>query len=1524
MALAIGILIDLVARGEWHWRFSLMVVVAAGALAVLLDWMRANLGAPPRGFQRPIKETTQDLVERPDEERQAVDAVLRRHARVVVISGESGFGKSTLAELVCASPRIRRHFKNIVWAPHIRDLADSSDSRAIASAIRDLLVDLGRDPSIQPLADDEVAGRVLARELEKAGRTLLVVDDVWTQSQLEPFLIGAPKCVRLITTRRRDLRLTPETTVRVVVGAMTLSQSHRLLLHDLSTERVNSIQENELVEELLQISWRWPFILQMINRILVENVCAGYALERVLRDVVDHIQVSGPAAADSLATDRPPGHLVAETLERGLELLDAPDARHRLIDLGIFPRQASIPLDVVLQLWARRSQRTTAEARSLALQMAKLSFFKLNDGNLRIHDIMHEHLGFLIGQFVEEVSVDLVEALSVDAPSEEALSPDTGLCTAWWKSDSARGYVSEYLLDHLIRADRIDAARQTATDLRWIVFRLRSSGVAAVLGDLERVGGDRASSLADTVSRLLHMLEAAPERPEAEQFLLNALRREPMWAMAATMTQGTSLVPHLVSAWPLPENPGPQLRRVFQAPSYGYWRSYLGVGALTRDASLLLLPSHSDVWLLSTASCTAVAVHHHGNKVQRVISSTTGRYYAALFGFKWVVYETVSGAQMSESTGDVWFYTLAFSCDDKSLVTTDNDGQLRLWAVDSGEEIAFGDAWDRRCVLPSTTAAFSEDGRWVVAAGDRGAAAIWDRTSGELIRRLRDPDVTSGFASSLVIAPDRAWIGVAGNDAIVRIWDSETAQLTARLHLGAKVKELAVSQDGARLAGLDAEGRISTWSAPTFKARKGFESHGSATAIYFAPDGDHLYSVGAGDARLWDLNRSKPAPDEDGMAAPTREMTADPCGGWVASIVAEGRIVVRDCDSGRLLRTLDWHERAHRLIVSPDGSRIAGETVGRIRVWECLGWTVESSFEIHVDTGAISELWFARVGNCLLALGELGVTAWDPRSGERLATMTTFSRKYHSLAVSVDRSWLAASDYYGTLWVWGWDGSLKWTLGGSYIGPYQYRTISAAVDGQLAATGWERGVTEIWDPSTGRLSSTVRGGQGNRAPVWSPDLKMYVAFRGDGSIVLERRETDRAEWLLLGGTGGVGTRNPETHVAFSPDGQWLAAQRGGDLALWRIPADDSEQAQSILQPDQEHGLGRGVRCLAIDDDAHTLVGGVWDGVVAIDLATGKQVYRIRHVGGHAFARIEGEDEDVQTYSIAPDAPVSDTVYAERVGEERSRVRFIKAFRGFMNRGRTPFSESFADLSPQEQRVTRRFSVQAVSTVSPDGGLGMATLDKIVAVQAETAVATLMTDGLGRALHAVESTDGNYVVVGAESSLSLWELSTGASKRVTLCDHSTRGLHMNENWVAAISNYGVSIYSMPDLVPLRDVVMPRSWTPSRVVAGSKGLFVTIEHYNRSVTIIDGASGEIHLMLEFTDEGGGSLVMAVSPDGEVLAAVTDHLFLVRISDGNEIARHPISRGAESLTWLPDNRGVLVGGRDGSYLFQVEGYR
>jgi WD40 repeat protein len=106
-------------------------------------------------------------------------------------------------------------------------------------------------------------------------------------------------------------------------------------------------------------------------------------------------------------------------------------------------------------------------------------------------------------------------------------------------------------------------------------------------------------------------------------------------------------------------------------------------------------------------------------------------------------------------------------------------------------------------------AAFSPDGKVVVAVGNNGPGLAFYTSSGRPLYKLQGRD---GTFWSVDFSPDGTRIATGGRDGAIRIWDATTGdELHAFHEHDQAVIDLAFSPDGAKLVSGGQDGRIKIW-----------------------------------------------------------------------------------------------------------------------------------------------------------------------------------------------------------------------------------------------------------------------------------------------------------------------------------------------------------------------------------------------------------------------------------------------------------------------------------------------------------------------------------------------------------------------------------------------------------------------------------------------------------------------------------------------------------------------------------------
>jgi NB-ARC domain/WD domain, G-beta repeat len=461
---------------DWVRQHSLRAMavtggVSAGFGAVAL-WRRSQ-GDGGRVLRPGAVEGAPNWVVARGETETVVRAVLDR-GRVGAVGittgvyGAGGFGKSTVAQLVCADRRIRRRFgQRVYWVT----VGWGQRSRAqIAGKVAEATVLITGDE--RQFSDPEAAGAHLGSLLGEAGRpVLLVLDDVWEAGQLSPFLVGAPNCVRLVTTRITDML--PSDAVRVLVDRLEPEQALTVLNDDLPA------LPKQLAEALVAVCGRWALLLRLANRWIAEQAATDGDSARHAGDLLARL-AAGPRAADrpgavvDLADRVARNSLVQASVQASLSLLPQAVVR-RFLELGAFAADEPIPIRVLLRLWGVEPGMDEAAVRRVCMDLQRLALAGVDPvggGAVVLHDVLHAY-------------------------ARQDLGADWMAVRVW---DAAIGNQIHALSDH---ASEVDAVA-VAPDGTWLVTSCRDGTVriwdVATGNQIRALSGDTNSVNAVAVS----------------------------------------------------------------------------------------------------------------------------------------------------------------------------------------------------------------------------------------------------------------------------------------------------------------------------------------------------------------------------------------------------------------------------------------------------------------------------------------------------------------------------------------------------------------------------------------------------------------------------------------------------------------------------------------------------------------------------------------------------------------------------------------------------------------------------------------------------------------------------------------------------------------------------------------------------------------------------------------------------------------------------------------------------------------
>jgi hypothetical protein len=324
-----------------------------------------------------------DEVARPRETEQLVGALLAPGAGSVGVStalvGAGGFGKTTLARAIGHNERVRAAFPDgVAWVSLGQDANGSELARSVTSVARLF------DPTVPELSDLSSAGGALGRALD-GRRALLVVDDVWSVAQTEPFLTGGDPAVRLFTTRRRDVL--PRGATIVLVDQMLEAEARTLLTAGLTGLRP------EQPDRALRLTGRWPVLMSLVHGAVAEAVAAGGDAAYEIDAALDELGRRGVTALDVEDPDQRRA-AVGRTIEASLDRLTS-DERSRYLELVVFGEDVRIPLEVLTALWAHTggwSKFAAARFCGRLFALGLLAEYRRDKDEVVLHDVFRDYL----------------------------------------------------------------------------------------------------------------------------------------------------------------------------------------------------------------------------------------------------------------------------------------------------------------------------------------------------------------------------------------------------------------------------------------------------------------------------------------------------------------------------------------------------------------------------------------------------------------------------------------------------------------------------------------------------------------------------------------------------------------------------------------------------------------------------------------------------------------------------------------------------------------------------------------------------------------------------------------------------------------------------------------------------------------------------------------------------------------------------------------------------------------------------
>jgi RNA polymerase sigma factor (sigma-70 family) len=356
--------------------------------------------------------------------------------------------------------------------------------------------------------------------------------------------------------------------------------------------------------------------------------------------------------------------------------------------------------------------------------------------------------------------------------------------------------------------------------------------------------------------------------------------------------------------------------------------------AFAPDGKTLALASEDAFVLADLAGKVINTLAKNPGRVHGIAFAADGKTLAAISGYLIRTWEVPSGKEINTRPGHLRGVTSVAVSPQGKYVASGSFGDLWLWEAATGKAIQ----QLKGHVASIDAIAFSPDGKYLVSGGENndGTIRLWDVETGEELRKLKVNDWYGGVGSSLVFSPDGKTIA-----SKVHFWDAAS---------GAQIRHfdfpygnaVGFSPDGKRLAFGSGNGSVRLWDQTGGKTITEWNAndrleHANYWQTWFSPDLKAvLVSSGKNHKVVWLCD-----------AATGKVMHEIPLTHWAVSaafspdgktlaLAAGTDVHLWDTATGKEIRRLKGHQDyISSVAFSPDGKTlVSASRDNTVLVWE--------------------------------------------------------------------------------------------------------------------------------------------------------------------------------------------------------------------------------------------------------------------------------------------------------------------------------------------------------------------------------------------------------------------------------------------------------------------------------------------------------------------------------------------------------------------------------------------------------------
>lgn len=191
------------------------------------------------------------------------------------------------------------------------------------------------------------------------------------------------------------------------------------------------------------------------------------------------------------------------------------------------------------------------------------------------------------------------------------------------------------------------------------------------------------------------------------------------------------------------------------------------------------------------------------------------------------------------SLGPVDLWTIAFSPNNKHVISGSNDGKISMYNVETGKSEHVLDPQNGKFTL---SLAYSPDGKYIASGALDGIINIFDVEAGKVVQTLEGHAMS---VRSLCFSPDSQMLLTASDDRHMKLYDVAHSDVVQTLSgHGSWVLSVSFAGDGKRFASSSSDKTVKIWDVAERKCIHTFNDHQDQVwAVRFSPESDRVVSV---------------------------------------------------------------------------------------------------------------------------------------------------------------------------------------------------------------------------------------------------------------------------------------------------------------------------------------------------------------------------------------------------------------------------------------------------------------------------------------------------------------------------------------------------------------------------------------------------------------------------------------------------------------------------------------------------------